>query len=181
MQVWQLQEPITTITILSELYFRFRGFILLVQTKLFLWAMTAAQVAENHGDEWGLTWYFWWDIYINTNLNLLTKFTTSSKSTKFKNILTLNISQMYTNTVPINTRIAIGYAMKWGIPFWFWWKVHGKRGNKIIKICQWRESHCRTKLASKTAKESQSGIQIGKLKSQRQIWDILQGVNSLGF
>ena len=33
------------------------------QKKWFLWAMTAAQAAENHGDEWGLTWYFWWVIY----------------------------------------------------------------------------------------------------------------------
>ena len=25
--------------------------------------MAAAQAAENHGDEWGLTWYFLWGIY----------------------------------------------------------------------------------------------------------------------
>ena len=25
--------------------------------------MAAAQVAENHGDEWGLTWYLQWGIY----------------------------------------------------------------------------------------------------------------------
>ena len=33
MQVWQLQEPFETITSLSELYFRTRRFIFLVQTK----------------------------------------------------------------------------------------------------------------------------------------------------
>ena len=33
------------------------------QKKWFLWAMAAAQVAENHGDEWGLTWYLQWGIY----------------------------------------------------------------------------------------------------------------------
>ena len=33
------------------------------QKKWFLWTMTAAQAAENHGDEWGLTWYFLWGIY----------------------------------------------------------------------------------------------------------------------
>ena len=50
------------ITSLSELYFRFRRFILLVQTKKwFLWTMVAAQAAENHGDEWGLTWYLQWN------------------------------------------------------------------------------------------------------------------------
>ena len=26
--------------------------------KWFLWTMVAAQAVENHGDEWGLTWYF---------------------------------------------------------------------------------------------------------------------------
>ena len=29
----------------------------------FLWAMAAAQAAENRGDEWGLTWHLWWEIY----------------------------------------------------------------------------------------------------------------------
>ena len=33
------------------------------QKKWFLWAMAAAQAAENHGDEWDLTWYFKWEIY----------------------------------------------------------------------------------------------------------------------
>ena len=27
--------------------------------------MAAAQTAENHGDEWGLTWYFYDEGYIN--------------------------------------------------------------------------------------------------------------------
>ena len=31
--------------------------------KWFLWTMAAAKAAENHGDEWGLTWYFLWWIY----------------------------------------------------------------------------------------------------------------------
>ena len=29
------------------------------QKKWFLWTMAAAQAAENHGDEWGLTWYLY--------------------------------------------------------------------------------------------------------------------------
>ena len=42
-------------------------FILLVQRKKwFLWTMTAAQAAENDGDDWGLTWYLWWDIHKST-------------------------------------------------------------------------------------------------------------------
>ena len=49
-----------TINSLFELYFRFRRFILLVQTKKkkkILWTVAAAQEAKNHGNEWGLTWY----------------------------------------------------------------------------------------------------------------------------
>ena len=31
--------------------------------KWFLLTMAAAQAAENHGDAWGLTWYFLWGLY----------------------------------------------------------------------------------------------------------------------
>ena len=31
--------------------------------KWFPWIMATAQAAENHGDEWGLIWYFLWGIY----------------------------------------------------------------------------------------------------------------------
>ena len=57
------KNTFATITSLSERY-RFRRFILLVKTeKWFLWTMAAAQAAENHGDEWGLTLYLRWGIY----------------------------------------------------------------------------------------------------------------------
>ena len=52
------------------------------------------------------------DIYISSNLNLLTKFTSGSTITKFKDILLWNISQMIMKTVPISTRIVISYAME---------------------------------------------------------------------
>ena len=52
------------------------------------------------------------DIYINFNLNLLTKFTTSTRNTKLKDIFPWSISQMIMNTVPISTRIVIGYMIK---------------------------------------------------------------------
>ena len=47
------------------------------------------------------------DIYINFNLNQLTKFTSSSRSTKFEDILPWNISQMITKTIPISTKLVI--------------------------------------------------------------------------
>ena len=53
--------------------------------------MAAAQEAENHGDEWGLTWYFLWGIYTSIPTQ-----TYSQNSLAF-----------------ISTRIVISYAMKW--------------------------------------------------------------------
>ena len=57
------------------------------------------------------------DIYIDSNLNTLTKFTSSRRSTDFKDILPGKISQMITKTEPISTRIVTDYAMKLGIQF----------------------------------------------------------------
>ena len=54
-------------------------------------------------------------VYINSNLNPLTEFISSSRSTEFKDILRWNICQIITKTIPISTRIVISYAMKQGI------------------------------------------------------------------
>ena len=108
------KNPFAMITNLSELYFRFRRFILLVKTK--------KVISMNYGSSKG-SWKPWrWitlhlilmmqDIYIDSNLNPITKFTSSSRGTEFKDILPWNISQLIPKTVPINTRIVICYAMK---------------------------------------------------------------------
>ena len=118
--------------------------------------MAAAQAAENHEDKWGLTWYFLWGIkYINSKLNPLTKFTGSSRSTKLKDILLWNTSQTITKTIPISTRIVINYVIKQGIPLWIWWKVNGNWNNNMIRISQWRESHCLTNTSIRRKKEIQ--------------------------
>ena len=96
------------------------------------------------------------DIHINANLNPLTKFTSSSRSIEFKDILSWNISQMITKTIPISTTIVISNAMKWGILLWIWWKVNGNWYN-MIRISQWRESHCRTDTSIRKKKEIQKG------------------------
>ena len=108
------------------------------------------------------------DIYINSNL--ITKFISSSRSTAFKDILPWNIFQMIMKTVPITTRIVISNVMEWGIPLWIWWKVSGNSDKNMIKISQWRESHCRTNTSVRRNKskraglwESLSGIQAEKL------------------
>ena len=51
-------------------------------------------------------------LYNTQGLNKLTKFTSSSKSTGFKDIF---ISQMIKKTVPISRRTVISYAVKQGI------------------------------------------------------------------
>ena len=83
-------------------------------------------------------------IYINSNLNPLTKFTSSNRSTEFKDILSWNISQMITKTIPISMKRVMSYAMKWGIPLWVWWKANGNWDNNMLRISQWRERYCRT-------------------------------------
>ena len=139
------KNPFATITSLSEIYFRSRRFILLVQTK--------KVISMNYGSSTS-SWKPWrWvrldlilsmrDICINSNLNPLTKFT-GSRRTEFKDILPWNISKMVTKTVPISTRIVINYAMKREIPLWIWWKVNGNWDSNMIRIPQWRESLCRT-------------------------------------
>ena len=44
---------------------------------------------------------------MNSNLNSLKKFTSSSRSTEFKDILLWSISQMIMKTIPISMRIVI--------------------------------------------------------------------------
>ena len=141
-------SPFPAITILSELYFRFR-------------------ISMNYGHSKS-SWKPWrWvrldlilmirDIYINSNLNPLTKLTSSSRRTEFKDILPWNISQMIRKAIPISTRIVICYAMKHGILFWVCWKVNGNWDNNIIRISQWRESHCRTNTSARR-KKSKRGL-----------------------
>ena len=56
--------------------------------KWFLHTMAAAQAAENHGDEWGLTWYIQWGIYTS-----IPTWTHSQNSlAEFKDILPWNIT-----------------------------------------------------------------------------------------
>ena len=105
-------------------------------------------------------------IYINYKLNPLTKFTSSNRSTEFKDILPWNISQMITKTVPISTRVVISNAMKRSIQLWIWWKVNGNWDNNMIRISLWRESHCKTNTSVRRKKW------IQKSRTMRiQVWD----------
>ena len=77
-----------------------------------------------------------------------TQFNSNSRSTEFKDILLWNISQMITKTIPIGTRTVISYVMKWGISFWVWWKVSGKRQSHEQNFPM-EGSHCRAKASIK--------------------------------
>ena len=85
----RFKNPFETITNLPGLYFRFRRFILLLQTK---------KVISMNYHSTTSSWKPWrWvrleliltlrDIFINSNLNPITKFIRSSRSTEFKDIL----------------------------------------------------------------------------------------------
>ena len=119
------------------------------------------------------------DTYINSNLNLLTKFTSSSRCTEFIDILPCNISQLIMKTIPISTRIIISYMMKQGILFSVYWKVN-RNWDNMIRISQWREAIVEQTLVSEERKKSkrarlwgsQSEIQIGKLTIWVQSFEI---------
>ena len=112
-----LKNHFGTINNLSELYFRIRRFILLVQTKKVISVNYGSSTSSRKPWRWmRLDLIFSMkDIYINSNLNPLTKFTSSSRSTKLKDALPWNISQIITKTIPISTSIVISYVMKRGI------------------------------------------------------------------
>ena len=111
------QNPFVTITSLNFTLVTEDLFGFFKHKKPFLPVMAAEKAAKNHGDEWDLTWYLQWGIYIyiNSSLNPLTSFSSSSRKTQFKVILPRIISLMITETVPISTKISC--VIKRGIPF----------------------------------------------------------------
>ena len=116
------KNSFATITSLSKLHVRFRRFILLAQTKKVISMNYDSTTSSRKPWRWLrldlilLTR----DIYINFNLNPLTKFTSSSRSTEFKDILSCNISQIISKTVLISKRIIVSIAMKQSILLWIW-------------------------------------------------------------
>ena len=160
MQVWQFQNPFTMTTSMSELFFRFRRFILLVQTKKSdfyeLWQqhkqLKNMEMTEACPDTFDIR-------FSNSNLNPLTKFTGSSRSTEFTDSLSWNIPKMIMKTIPIITRIVIRYVMEQGIPLQIWWNINGNWDINMTKIFKSKESICRTNTSIRTW----SGIQVVKL------------------
>ena len=77
------------------------------------------------------------DIYINSNVDPLTKFTSSSRGTEFKDIIPRNTPR---TVVPISTRMVISSVMKRDISFD---RKLMETETTTIRISQWRERHCR--------------------------------------
>ena len=97
-----------------------------------LWTMAAAQVAENHQDEWRLTWYWWRRIYASIlTWNYSQNLPAAAEALRLK--ISSYISEITTNTILISTGIVISYAMKQGIPFWIYWKVNGNWDSNMIR------------------------------------------------
>ena len=145
------------VTSLSELYFRFRRFILLVQTKIVIFVNYGSSTSCRKPWRWVrleliLTMR---EMYINSNLNPLTKFLRRSRSTELKDILTRSMSQMILKTVLISTRIVKSFAVQRGILFWVCWKVSGTWDNNMIRISQWRENHYRANVSIRRKKKIQ--------------------------
>ena len=74
------------------------------------------------------------NIYLNSSLNPLIKFTSSTRSTGFEDIDSWSISQRIMKTISISTKIVISYTMKQNILFWIWRKVNEDWDNNVIRI-----------------------------------------------
>ena len=100
-----------------------------------------------------------------------TEFTSSNRSTKFKDILPWNISQMITKTNPISTRMAISHTMNRASYFDFIgksmetettkWSEFLNEGQVIVEKILASEK--RNKIEKIGLWEWQSGIWVGKL------------------
>ena len=60
--------------------------------KWFPWTMAEEQAAENHRDEWGLTWYLQWGIYTSILTWTFSRNSPAAIKAELNDILPLNIS-----------------------------------------------------------------------------------------
>ena len=99
------------------------------------------------------------NIHINSNLNPLTEFTSSRRSTEFKDILPWNITQMITKAIQIST-IVISYAVK----------LRQQHDHNF----QWCESHCRINSSIRRKKQIETSRTV-----EITAWDPRRKVNNL--
>ena len=85
------------------------------------------------------------DRYITSSQNPLIKLSTSSKSTKSKDILPRNILQLITKIVPISRKKMhkLCIEKRHPLPSGAWRKISGNKDNSRVRISQMRETVCR--------------------------------------
>ena len=96
------------------------------------------------------------DTYNNSNLNPLRKFNSSSRSTK--HYLPMEHLSNYHEDPPNQHDNTHKLFMKWGILLPIWWAVNGNWDNNMIRISQWRGSHCRASTSIRQKKSKRAGL-----------------------
>ena len=122
------KKPFSSITGLSEFYFRFRRFILLVNT--IRWQQHKQVKIIEISEAWPDTF--------DKGYTLPT-WTHSQNSLAAAEAPSLKISShgtshMIEKTDPISTKMVISNAMKLGIPLWIWWNDNGNWDSNMIRI-----------------------------------------------
>ena len=108
--------------------------------------MTAAQAAENHSDEWGLTWYYLCGICTSIA-------TWTQNLLKAAEATSLNISSHGTPLKWSQFNI-MGHLCE---SLWIWWKVNGNWDERWSEVPndKVRQSHCRTNASIRRNKKIQ--------------------------
>ena len=83
------------------------------------------------------------DKYINSKMDLFTKFSCNSRRTKFKDILLSSVFQMVSKTVPISMSIIKLYVVQRSIPICVCWKLINTETTIWPEFINW-ESYCTT-------------------------------------
>ena len=149
------KNSFATITSMFEFQFRYRRFILLIQANEEI--SLSYGTSKRNWKPWNKAWPDIYDeryIFINSNLDQLTKVSTSSKC-KSRDLSSDHDdcpNQHKNNRTLSNEK---GHhllsLMKRDITFWVWWNVNGNWGN-MIRISQWREGNCRTDTSTRRNK-----------------------------
>ena len=133
--------------------------------------MAAAQAAKNHGDEWCLTWYFWWGI-----CKSIPPWTHSQNSLEAAESLSLKISSHGTSLKwsrrPAQSAREKSWNMRWNRASCFEfigkstetettaWSEFPYGGKAIVEQILASEERNKSKRAGPW--ESHSGIRVGK-------------------
>ena len=97
--------------------------------------MAAAQEAESHGNEWGLTCNLQWGIYTSfqTKTHTPNSLAAAAEAPSLK-IFFHGTSLKWSQRLPNQHENSQKLYNETGNPIWVWWKVNGNWGNNMTKI-----------------------------------------------